>query len=353
MRQKRALAALLAAGMLACIVLGSGFSPASGGQSFFQREKAGADYETFENPWVLFTVDYPAGYEIAQPYENLVYFTGGDSFQATAEYAYYTVNSDSFIYSAGDFAWLLGQNGKLLGDWLGTDAFVLDWSGPVTVGDKAGYLFAVSLGGSYTGRLYLFDGQGAFGCYCLQFAWDSASPDAALYAEQADHMVESFSVTGAYQAEGYTVYASEDLDAQFMVRDAAMGQMEDTGELAAVYPVEGEISHSCIIIDELTYPESEDAASVLEQLCAFYLENRDRARYTTQTASFDLGRYLYTTVAMEYYENGTHFTVDQYVFVKDGRYWQVRSTYTDEYANVTYTALSDILFSLRFGGEPL
>ena len=66
----------------------------------FEEEDAG--YKTYTNDDVKFTLEYPAGYDIDEPYDNLVLISSGDNFRVVAEYAYTTADGNRFIYSAAD-----------------------------------------------------------------------------------------------------------------------------------------------------------------------------------------------------------------------------------------------------------
>ncbi len=315
-------------------------------------------YAVYNNGEACFSVDYPEGYMVTEPNSNNVVITEGEEadFQVVVEYAYSTP-ANCAIYSAEDFAGQIERQPQLLADWLGSDdAEVEDCTRAEIAGrDCYEYDFSLEMDGApHAGKLYLFDSDGEFGCYSYMSVINENARKAKLYHEQSEAMEQSFKITGAYQAEGYTMYDYDEPGLRFMVRDSAMGEAEksDDGDAVSVYPVEGVFSEANIWIRETSYEEEgNDASSILENMCDYYFSYKDQAKYLSQPGEMDYGRYPYMGVDMQYYEKGEKYTASILVFVHGGMYWAIEMESTDEYYDAAAAAVSDILFSLKFDGD--
>ena len=350
--RKRLGAWALAALMTACMVLGSGMVRDSG-RGFFLPGLVPAEaeegYEKYENDNVKFAMEVPEGYEVTEPYENVTMVTDGDDFRVSVEYAFTSADSAHFLQDAEDFADLLKADTTVLTDWVGTDdlrVVAADW------GDIDGtpcYVVAYDLdlnGKSYTGGLYVFDGLGDFGCYCMQALINRDAPKVEEYVKYQEHIVRSFYVTAPYQAEGYAYYDMklEGSPVAFFARDTA--HIEEYSSSLGVYALEHVYSEASVTIMKSAWKAEDDLEKVLNSAASYYFDSWDNARYTAQTSQFDLGRYSYNMISMEAYKDGEHYTIYIAIFTSGDSYWKVTARSTDEYAEQTASAFSDTLFSL-------
>ncbi len=357
--KKRLGAWALAALMAACAVLSSGMARDSS-RGFFlpgpAQTEAEEGYEKYENDHVKFAMEVPEGYEVTEPYENVTLVTDGDDFRVSVEYAFASADNAHFIQSAADFAALIEADRTVLTDWVGSEDLrvqVSDW------GDIDGtpcYMCAYDLdlnGKSYAGGLYIFDGLGDFGCYCMQALINRDAPRVEEYVEQQEHVVRSFYVTAPYQAEGYAYYDMEleGSPVTFFARDTA--HIEEYSSSLGVYALEHVYSEASVTIMKTAWDAEDDLERVLSGTANYYFDSWDNARYTAQTSQFDLGRYSYSMTSMEAYDDGERYTIYIAVFLSGGEYWKVTARSTDEYAEQTAAAFSDTLFSLCINNDGL
>ena len=355
--RKRLTALALAALMLAAMALTAGAAD-GGDRSVFLPEgieltapdngAAAEGYVLYENDHVKFSMEVPAAYEVLEPYENIMLVTAEDptDFQVHAEYVFATVDNSHFLYDAQDFAEFIRLDGKQLTDWLGTEDIEVLGSGWGEVSGKQCYVCAFTMnGGDSSGALYLFDGQGDFGCYCVTAVINEKSDNAALYGQQLQHMIETFTVTGPYQMEGYTLYEREDKDVPvaFFVKDGA-----SVSEGPDIYPVDGIFTDANIHIYRMSWEAGDGMEKALASVGRLYIDDYG-GHYSAQNSYFDLGRYSYGMAEVEYEDDGKTYTYRAAVFLADGYYWQVSEKYTAEYADVVNDTFSDVLFSMRVG----
>ncbi len=354
--RRRIFSLALAAMMLAAMALGSGYAlPADRGA--LPSLRAGDDgYEQYENDTVLFAMDVPAGYDVTEPYVNGVFISDGDDFRVAAEYTFTTADNARFIQSADDFAAFIEADDAVLADWTSVPELTVEDSGWGAVDGTRCYVcaYTTQLGGdAFSGAVYLFDGQGDFGCYCLQVLMRDDAADAETYVQQMEHMVRSFTVTGPYQAEGYVLYdmECEGMPVQLFARDTALVQ-ERTSSVG-VYPVDGIYVEASVSIRRTAWESTYDLETVMDSCGDYYFKYEDDARSTAQPSHFDLGRYSYDMLSLEYYDGGEHYTAYLALFVSGGFYWEVAAEATDEYADQVAAAFSDTLFSLRVNNDGL
>lgn len=356
---KKLCALALAALTLAAMVLSCGMAR-DGGRGFFLPELESSDseegYERYENDAVKFALDVPEDYELTEPYENVTLVSDGDDFRVSAEYTFTTADQAHFLQCAADFASLIESDKTVLTDWVGSDQLEVLASGWGDIDGTACYVCAYSMprgGKDYSGGLYVFDGQGDFGCYCLQGLLNEDSDKAGLYSQQLEHIVRSFSVTAPYQAEGYTLYdmEHEGSPVQFFTRDTA--RVEQYSSSICIYPVDDVFSESSVSIMQTPWEPTDDLETVLDSASHYYFDYKEDTKYTAQPSHFDLGRYSYDMISLEYYEDGERYSVSAARFISGDYYWEVCAEGTDEYADETAAAFSDTLFSLRLNGDGL
>ncbi len=355
--RKRLTAMALAALMLTAMALTAGAADA-GERSVFLPEgieltapaQAAEGYVLYENGHVLFSMEVPAEYEVLEPYENTMLVSAEDptDFQVHAEYAFATADNAHFLYDAQDFADLIEADQKQLTDWLGTGDIEVLGTGWGEVQRKRCFVCAFTMnGGDSSGALYVFDGQGDFGCYCVTAVINEKSDNATLYGQQLQHMIETFTVTGPCQMEGYTLYEREEdgLPVQFFVKDAV--RVDDDAD---IYPVDGIYSEANIHIYHSGWDAGYDPERVLKGAVSLYIDDRG-GHYVTQSSHFDLGRYSYYMAEVAYEQYDEQFTTRSAIFLSGGYWWEVYCSYTAEYADAVNDAFSDVLFSLRADGD--
>ena len=352
--RKRVLALALAAMMLATMALGSGFLSPVDRAALLSSRSAEDGYERYENDTVKFAMDVPEGYDVTEPYVNGVMISDGNDFRVAAEYAFTTADNARFIQSADDFAAFIEADETVLADWASVSDLEIMDSGWGEVEGKRCYVCAYTTeisGDAFSGALYLFDGKGDFGCYCLQVLLRDDARDGEIYMGQLEHMLRSFTVTGAYQADGYIFYDElcEGMPVQFFARDTA--QMKNYDSSITIYPVDRVFVEANVTIRQSAWESSYDLATVMDSCGGYYFKYRDDAQLTAQPSHFDLGRYSYDMLSLECYSDGEHYTVNVALFVSDGYYWEVTSEATDEYADQVAAAFSDALFSLRVNDD--
>lgn len=321
-----------------------------------EPKKDDTNYVNYANNTVCFSVDYPEGYQVTEPNNNNVLITYGENvdFQVSIEYAYHTA-SNSAIYSAKDFASQIDADAKVLTDWIGSSDVQITNKAKSRIAGRSCYEYSFDLqvnNSPHTGKLYICDGDGEFGCYSYLCAYNKNSENAELYKMQCEAMEKSFEITDACQAEGYKIYHYDEFDMQFMVRDEAMGKTKSSNGMVVVYPVEGVFTEANIWIKKSTYnPEEKSVEDVLESSCQYYFKYHDQAQYLSQMTELDYGRYPFSGIDMQFYDKGEKYTTSIFAFVKDGVYWTITMKSTDEYYNTAATAVSDILFSMKIGED--
>lgn len=321
-----------------------------------EPKKDDTNYVNYANNTVCFSVDYPEGYQVTEPNNNNVLITDGENvdFQVSIEYAYHTT-SNSAIYSAKDFASQIDADEKVLTDWIGSSDVQITNKAKSRIAGRNCYEYSFNLqvnNSPHTGKLYICDSDGEFGCYSYLWAYNENSEYAELYKMQCEAMEESFEITDACQAEGYKIYHYDEFDMQFMVRDEAMGATKSSNGMVVVYPVEGIFTEANIWIKKSSYEaEEKSVEDVLESSCEYYFKHRDQAQYLSQVIELDYGRYSFNGIDMQFYDKGEKYTMSIFSFVKDGVYWTITMESTDEYYNTAATAVSDILFSMKIGED--
>lgn len=311
-------------------------------------------YAEYTNSSVLFSLEYPEGCELTEPNQNNVLIRDGEGLQITAEYAY-TTQSQSYVYSAGDFAAQLDRDPQVLRDWLGVDTAEPAGSGVEQIAGTDAYVYDFTLelsDGPYIGRLCLLDGRGDLGCYTLTTVYPAASDKASLYEEQCAHAADSLRVNGAYTPEGIRVFRCEAEDYSFLMGDSLTGEVKIEGSKATVYPVEKVFTKCRITLDESVYdPDDGEPWDVLTRRAMNLLSDKESHSNGFTRQDFSLGRYEYVGLSAEYTEGGAGYQYLDVLFEHDGEYWVLSCRFTPEYQDAAYAAVSDILASLRFGEE--
>ena len=320
-------------------------------------------YELYTNDAVMFSIQYPEGCTVSEPYENTVLIENGSDFRVAVEYAYQTVAGDAYIYSADDFSELRGEIGdSVVTDFLGSDqAEITGFQGDVT--DWPGTAFTFSLdqnGQPYSGCLYVHDGQGDFGVYCIQTLLNDASDQADLYREQIDHIVESFAVTGAYTAPGYKLWTMEtgyQYDKELYI---ITGDRLDTSDLIhrknGILLLKDGTGAFFFSADVKKTDYSSDYApeQVLDEVCRKLYFDSDSVRdaeYISQISQFHRGRFDYWTVDLSSSLSSGYEPYTSTVAIADigGTYWRIEVRCHDdydEYHDIALTTMNDILMSL-------
>lgn len=328
----------------------------SGKDSDEEPGKDDTRYTSYSNNTVCFSLDYPEGYTVTEPEDNNVLITNDSEadFQVSAEYAFHTT-TNSFIYSAKDFAEQIEDDEEVLAAWIGVPDIEVTDMKTGKLGEKDCYRYDFSLemeGNPNTGRLYLIEGDGQFGCYSLMSVINENARDAEVFKEQRNEIEKSFQVTGSHQTDGYSMYQYDNPKIQFMVQDAFLGKTQELGKRIVVYPVEGEFLKANIWMGVSSYnSEDRDAKAVLEKECDFILEQRDRAKLISKPTEVEGGRYPMIGATLEFYDDGDKYTATEIVADRGGECWLIETKTVDEYSQSASRALSDVLMSLRFIDE--
>ena len=318
-------------------------------------------YELYTNDAVMFSIQYPEGCTVSEPYENTVLIENGSDFRVAVEYAYQTVAGDAYIYSADDFSELRDEIGdSVVTDFLGSDqAEITGFQGDVARWPGTAFTFSLDQNGQpYSGCLYIHDGQGDFGVYCIQTLINDASDQADLYREQIVHMVKSFAVTGAYTAPGYklwTVDTGYRYDKElYMITGDGLDTAEPMfiGENNIVFQQEGlgreGLGYFYVDVRKTDY-SSDDAPpeQVLDEICPRNDSIRDVERIS-QVSQFHRGRFDYWTVDLSYTFSSENDPRMGTMAIADigGTYWWIDVRYLDEYHDIALTTMNDILMSL-------
>ncbi len=349
--RNRVLALLLAAGMLAGMALSSGFTLRSGGNFLTEVFDEGEEgYKTYTNDVVKFTLEYPAGYDLAEPYENLVIISSGNDFRVVAEYAYTTADGSCYIYSAADFASLIDADRQVLAEWLGLDNFEVVDKGHGKIGEKECYEYDVLMelnGNQCSGSLLIFDGKGDFGCYCIQTMVNQDSPDVDEYIEQQVHLVDTFQVTGAYQEEGLVRTYIDEVGMEFISGEYEDGgYFKDTG-MVHIYPVQRVASKGGVSFYESSYSGTTDLSQVIDEALDYYFTNKSQTQYVSEPGAVGLGRYDCVAAQIRFLDKGEWMNVVRVYYLRDGMYWFLTMTSSDEYMESMVALTHQIVASLR------
>lgn len=311
-------------------------------------------YVPYTNSTVLFSLEYPQDCTLTEPNQNNVRIDDGQGLRIAAEYAF-TSQSQSYIYSAADFAAQIDGDPQVLKDWIGSDALELTGSEKTQIAGAEAYTYdftADLTDGPCLGRLYIFDGHGELGCYTLTTVYPSASEKAPLYAEQCAYVAESLRITGSYMPEGYQLFHSKEGDYSFLLQDDVTGDVEVDGTEASIYPVESVYTKCRLTLDESLYePREGEPWEILTRRATNLLSGKTTHSNGFTRQDFALGRYEYVGLTAEYTESLTQFLYIDILFEHDGIYWQLSGRFTPEYEEAAYAAISDVLASLRFGDE--
>lgn len=347
---KRLIGVIIAAVLVLVVLF---FLVRGGKESVPEQKENDTEYTSYSNAAVCFSLDYPEGYMVTEPEDNNVLITndGEADFQVSAEYAFHTT-TNSFIYSAKDFAEQIENDEGVLTAWIGAPDIEVTDTKTGKLGGRECYQYDFTLemeGDPNTGRLYLIEGDGQFGCYSLMSVINENAKDAKVFKEQRDAIEKSFQVTGAHQPEGYSMHQYDGLKTQTVIRDSVLEKTEESNSRIVVYPVKGEYSKANIWISASTYDSGErDAKEILEKECEFVLEHEDNAKLISQPSEIDGGRYPMMGATFEFYDKGDKFTATEIVVDRGGEYWNVEMEALDEYLEAASGALSDVLASLRF-----
>ena len=320
-------------------------------------------YELYTNDAVMFSIQYPEGCTVSEPYENTVLIENGSDFRVAVEYAYQTVAGDAYIYSADDFSELRDEIGdSVVTDFLGSgQAEITGFQGDVARWSGTAFTFSLDQNGQpYSGCLYIHDGQGDFGVYCIQTLINDASDQADLYREQIDHIVESFAVTGAYTAPGYKLWTMEtgyQYDKELYM---ITGDRLDTSDLIhrknGILLLKDGTGAFFFSADVKKTDYSSDYApeQVLDEVCRKLYFDSDSVRdaeYISQISQFHRGRFDYWTVDLSSSLSSRYEPYTSTVAIADigGTYWRIEVRCHDdydEYHDIALTTMNDILMSL-------
>lgn len=318
---------------------------------------AGGEYSTYVNENVCFTVDYPTGYGVSEPYDNVVFISDGDDFHFSVEYAYMTLDGVA-IYSAADFASMLDADGQMLAEWVGVSAVSLTDRYAMETANGLCQVFNYDCrvdGRDCMGALALFDGKGDFGCYCVSAMVNEDAAKIDTYSDQADHMLGSFSITGPYQPDDLVRYTfteeGETVDIMVSASVAKVTQWTTGG--ICVYPLDHVFTEGSIIIKKTVYDAADDPQKVMEGVCSYYFTMMDEASYDSEMSSTPWGRNTIYVQPVSYIDDGTVMYTIEVILLHDGAYWEVYGSFTEENEIAVGDEMESLVGSLRLGGEPV
>lgn len=339
-------------------VIGGGEAPSAPAQeeSAITTPAPELSFERYENDRVMFAIDYPADFEFSEPNINNVVFGSGEQCRVAVEYTFMTPGN-SFIYSAEDFISQASEDEGLVSDWVGAGGVKVTGAEDRKLGGKACTAIIWELaqnGKDYDGALYVLDSQGDFGCYTVLTMLERGSEQEEYFQESMDAMLKSFEITGAYEAEGYTIIHSEELGLRFAVQeDRINGRIDMEDDHVMIIPEGDTFSHSSIRIEQETiYEPAEDTVErVLNGCSKYYLEYKDNGRFISEPSLLDLGRYDFSEVDIQYSESGEH-VASIVVFTYADSYWEITMLASEENLEATRQVLGDVLTSICFEGTP-
>lgn len=315
-----------------------------------------AGFLHYENGNVKFALDYPDGLSLSEPHGNNVLLSSGDAFRVAAEYAFQTTQN-CFIYSAEDFARQIEADTSVLAGWIGSEEITsINIEPPARVSGNSlpCHLFNWDMalnGKDYTGGLYIFDSKGAFGCYTFMWMVERGAEKEEIYIRQAMKMLESFEITGPYQAEGYSILEAPGLGLHFAVQDAMIqGRMDIENDHVLIVPVGSTFSHSSIRIEKnTTYSPAADPIERALEGCSGYYLHKDGGQYLSKPTGLEVGRYGFTEVELEYMEDGLRHVASVILFPYEEDYWRITMLASEENLEATASVLRDVLISLSLG----
>lgn len=349
-------AAVLVVGLVVALVLllpgkgGGQTVPDPGPAQMRQADTAG--YMRYTNGTALFSLDCPEEYEVIQTRDDAV-SVRGPGLTVEAGYVFRTADGSSYIYSDWDCVDLYEERGDVILSGLA--------GGMALTGQQADSAGRDCMTWDYTGQdgsagsLYVFDGKGDFGVYVVRTAYDSADSAAA---EKAAHMVDSFTVDGAYQAPGYSVHRVDWLEADVIVADEHFAELEDTSEyifpMFRFFPEDG-TEDAAVTVGQATTDEDAPLAEQLEESNERALETAGEVveiedyHYTGPASEFDRGMFHCVSREHTYTRDGVQHWITS-VLVEThaaGERWDANANYTEEYREQALAALDDVLASLR------
>lgn len=150
--------------------------------------------------------------------------------------------------------------------------------------------------------------------------------------------------------EGYTQYdmESDGSPVRFFAPDTA--QVKQHSSSVTVYPVDGVFTEANVNIRKSAWETTDDLDTVMESSVSYYFDSYG-AQYIAEPTHFDGGNYSYDMVELQYTDDGELHTLGRAIFASDGYYWYATADFTDEYADQTIAAFSDVLSSLCVNGD--
>lgn len=329
----------------------------------------------YENGAVSFAFDYPEHFTYDEPNLNNVILGVEEECRVAVEYAYITTKN-CFIYSSEDLVQQIEADPAVLSGYVGAENVLVQEEGQEKINGQPCYVYHWTLAQNsknYTGALYLFDSQGEFGCYTFMWMVEDAAKDAGRYQEQIEKMLNSFQITGPYQAEGYTIYEMEEPDyLRFALRNQLVqGEMElgYQGSFRAldnnltIKPAAEGRSQISMYETSVQRPyadrEKDDFASVMETAISTYFSDADyqNAQLLSEPTRLEIGRYPYVELDLTCHYSGFRadedWVVYELVFPQGGHYWNITLTATDETLEQTSQVLVDLLMTLQVEGDTL
>ncbi len=338
-------------------------------------EQEAGTFLHYENSTVRFAFDYPEAFTYDEPNANNVILGAGEECRVAVEYAFQTTKN-CFIYSSEDLVRQIEADPTVLSGYVGAEGVSVQEESTEQVNGQPCYLYRWTLaqnGKNYTGALYVLDSQGEFGCYTFMWVVENSAKDAERYRGQIEKMLESFQITGPYEAEGYTIYEMEDPDyLRFALRDELVqGEMElgYQGSFRAldnnltIKPAAEGRSHISMYKTSTQRPyadrEKDGFTKTMETAISPYFSDADyqNARLLSELTQLEIGRYPYVELDLTCHYSGyradEEWMVYEFVFPQGGHYWNLTMIATDETLEQTSQVLVDLLISLQVENDTL
>ena len=308
-------------------------------------------YTTYKNNKVCFSINYPEGYQTSEQGGDgvLIYNDSDADFQVSAGYTMCTAKG-SAIYSAEDFAAQIAKDETVLKDWIGSqDVSILEVSKEKVAGVYAFvYKYELNVENNlHKGKLYIFAGEGDFGCYSVMCTYNSEASKAKVYQKQCDEVADSFELTGKYQDPQYKVYEYSDYHLKFMLPSDFEGEADSSSTGVSVYPVAHVFSEANIWIKECSY-SADTLGEAARKEVDFFLGYYDSCKLTSELKSYDYGRYSYFAADISYYDDDKKFGGTIILVQYKDIYYLIQSEAIKEYSEQTMNHLGYILASLCF-----
>jgi hypothetical protein len=338
--------------VLLCAVLGGiliGQFLADGDNSSEELDSSG-EYVSYSNENVWFSLQYPEEYTLTEPNINNVLITdNGYDLQVMVEYAYYTTES-CLIYNAADFSAQLDADSTVMANWLGTDSYQIISREETEMNGRPCIHYELEVATeekSLEGAMYIFDSEGTYGCYCLQYFYRPDVEKTELYKQQVEEMISSFQINGVPE-ESYVLDSCDELGFSYMTKAGMepLSQMSAWGAFSLL-PAGNAQDGALIMLSELDIDASVPVEEAMEEITRACREG-NQIITETQIGVVPMGRYTFVEQDLTYNTSGKAYTEHFILFAYGGSYWHIQMGTPADVAEARWSEMADFLVSLRF-----